>query len=166
MIKKIGMWVVYAGIVGLLIFGGVNRTLAKSGQDESQNTGLINEAASKQSRGGEGNKQSTDQGVDGDYEAYLEEGDWIELTGTIMEIDAIYLRVQLDGGDILEAEGRLWRFVQESGYQAVVGNEIELTGFYENGEFEISRLCDISSGVTVLLRDDSGRPLWRGGGRN
>jgi hypothetical protein len=30
MFKKIALWVVYAGFVGLLVFGAVNRTQAKA----------------------------------------------------------------------------------------------------------------------------------------
>ena len=36
MFKKILKWTVYAGIVGLLIFGGVIRTQAKAGQEGAQ----------------------------------------------------------------------------------------------------------------------------------
>jgi hypothetical protein len=44
-----------------------------------------------------------------------------------------------------------------------VGDAVELEGFLENDEFEISYLANLTSGESLQIRDDSGRPLWSGG---
>lgn len=165
MFKKIMMWTIYAGIVGLLIFGAANRTLAKTDQ------GLLLGGADDFSReggrgnGGSGNGgQSVDAGIT-DPEVNLVEYDWVSLSGQIIHVDSEVLEIQTRTVGILEIEGRSWRFVQELGYVPMEGNELVVQGFYENGEFEVSTMEDLTANQLFQLRDESGRPLW-GGGRN
>ena len=48
---------------------------------------------------------------------------------------------------------------------AQAGDSVSLTGFYEDGDFEVGQIDDQTTGQTVSLRDESGRPLWAGRGR-
>ena len=68
-------------------------------------------------------------------------------------------------GDAIILDGRAWSFAQEAGFSMQAGEEVSLTGFYEEGEFEIGVVEDLTSGQTIQLREQSGRPAWAGNGR-
>jgi hypothetical protein len=160
MIKKIFMWTVYAGIVGLLVFGAINRTSAKT--DQGVLLGRPEEAAEFGQGGrGEGNLGQTNEFEITDHEENPEEHMWIELTGVLIGFDSKTLLIQIDNEDVLELSGRAWRFVQETGYVPTLGVEVKLSGFYENAEFKIAGFQDQYYGQVVQVRDDSGAPLWR-----
>ena len=181
MLKKILVWTLYAALVGILIFGAVNRTAAKIDQDSSHLVQSGVGAGEGQARGGSGNNgQSGGAGKNGQaggsgkngqtngsgdelQQSILEEHDWLVLSGTIVEFNSDSFWVQSENSGNLEISGRAWRFAQDSGYLPAVGNEVKLNGFYENGEFEVSTIEDLTSGQTILLREDTGRPLWSGG---
>jgi len=90
---------------------------------------------------------------------------WIVLTGTVQGVDSSALVVETSEGQEIVVEGRAWSFAQESGFEAQSGDQVELTGFYEDTNFEVGQIRDLSSGQSVTLRQESGRPLWAGGGR-
>ena len=193
MLKKILVWTLYAALIGILIFGAVNRTAAKTDQDSSHLVQPGVGAGEGQARDGSGNNgpsggtgrngQAGGSGKNGQsdgtgfndqingsgeelQQSNLEEHDWVVLTSTIVEFNSDNLWVQSENSGNLEISGRAWRFAQESGYHPAVGNELKLKGFYENGEFEVSTIEDLTSGQTILLRGDTGRPLWSGGGNH
>jgi hypothetical protein len=166
MFKKIIMWALYGGIVGLLIFGAANRTSAKTDQGL-----LFDRTEDFTSEGGRGNGGSGNGGQSGeaglaDYEEKLEEHDWMSLSGQIINVGSEALEIQTDTAGILEIEGRSWRFAQELGYVPGEGNEVSVQGFYENGEFEVSMIQDLTTDQVFQLRDEYGKPMWGGGGRN
>jgi len=88
---------------------------------------------------------------------------WIILTGSVQSVDSSALTVQTTDGQEIAVEGRAWSFAQESGFEAQSGDQVELTGFYEDTNFEVGHIHNLSSGQTVTLRQESGRPLWAGG---
>jgi hypothetical protein len=73
--------------------------------------------------------------------------------------------VQMDDGELVELAGRPWSFAQEHGFVAEGSHRVLLTGFYEDGEFEVGQLENLTTGLTLAIREPSGRPLWAGGGR-
>ena len=154
------MWTVYAGIVGLLVFGAVNRTSAKT--DQGVLFGGSDEAAEFGQGGrGEGNLgQSNEFGIT-DHEENPEEQDWADFVGTIVEFDSKTLIIHTDSEGELELSGRAWRYILGTGYLPSVGREVWLSGFYENGEYKIASFQDLITGEVVLVRNDSGQPLWR-----
>ncbi len=165
MFKKLILWTVYALIVGLLIFGAANRTAAKT--DQGLLFGTSNEVFGER---GQGNNGSSGKEGYGDFEADDHEGiiegqDWVVLSGQITRISSDTLEIQTITAGILEIEGRSWRFVRELGYVPLEGNELVVQGFYENGEFELSIIQDLTADQVFQIRDESGRPMW-GGGRN
>ena len=162
MFKKIFMWTIYALIVGLLIFGAANRTAAKTDQELLfGRSDVVSETG--QGRGGSGNSEWSSDFGDTDHEENPVEHDWVSLSGQIIQVDGRTLEVLTEYDGILEISGRSWRFAQASGYLPGVGNEVILDGFFENGEFEVSAIQDLSAGQIVLLRDEDGHPLWSGG---
>ena len=160
MVKKIALWAAYILIVGLLVFGAANRTSAKT--DQGILFGNLNDivAGRGQTTGGTGNYESAD------HEEILEEQDWVSYSGQIISIGTEALEIQTGAAGILEIAGRPWRFAQELGYDPLEGNEVLVQGFYENGEFEVSIINDLSIDQIFRLRDEYGKPLWGGGGRN
>ena len=119
-------------------------------------------------RGGNGNGQgnvSQDKAGNGVGEAELTDKDWLTLEGTVVNFDSETLVTNLSTGNELLVEGRAWSFAQESSFSTSVGNELRLSGFYEGEDFEVGSIEDLTSGQTVLLRDENGRPMWAGNGR-
>lgn len=164
MIKKISVWTVYALIVGLLIFGAANRTAAKTEQGP-----LFGSSDEVNERRGQGNESSgkveeNDDHEANDHEESLVEQDWVSLSGQVINVGAEALEIQTETAGILEISGRSWRFSQEIGYVPVEGNEVVVQGFYENGEYKVSTIQDLSNEQIIQLRDEYGKPAWGGGG--
>jgi hypothetical protein len=90
---------------------------------------------------------------------------WLQIQGTVVSVDADILIVRTADGTQVSVENRSWWFAQEQGFSAQIGDEITLTGFYEDEAFEVGRIDDATTGQTVLLRDEDGRPMWAGRGR-
>lgn len=91
--------------------------------------------------------------------------EWLQIQGTVESADSDALLVQSASGEQVELDGRPWRFAQEQGFTAQAGDQLTLNGFYDGDEFEVGQIENLSSGQVVLIRDESGRPLWAGGGQ-
>ena len=120
--------------------------------------------------GGQGNGSADSTGTGtgtssgaGEALAYAQE--WLTLEGSVSTIDSDELLVSLTAGSELLVDGRAWSFAQESGFTTSVDNSLQLNGFYDGDDFEVGSINDLSSGESILLRDESGRPLWAGNGR-
>ena len=111
---------------------------------------------------GEGYPEATG---DGAGTGLAEVNEWLKLSGTVTSVDGSLMAVQMDNGELVEMIGRPWTFAQEQGFAASEGDRLTLTGFYEDGEFEVGKLENTTTGLLVPIREDSGRPLWAGGGR-
>ena len=121
--------------------------------------------AQDSNRGGYGGRGREDAPGDqtGTGQANVEE--WLTLQGIVVSVDADALVVQTVNGEQVTMENRPWWFAQEQGFSAQVGNQVTLIGFYEGDDLEVGQIDDITSGQTVLVRDENGRPLWAGRGR-
>ena len=184
MLKKTLLAVLFVGLIGLLVFGAVNRTLAKTGSGDSYGGGHGNGqtalAGDSQSYGqaglgggGQGNGQGYGAEGNGGSQAYSGDGtatgqavvdEWLTLTGAVTAADADLLTVDTGSGEVA-VENRGWWYAQEQGFVAQVGDQVTLTGFYEGDAFEVGRIDNLTTGQTVTLRDENGRPLWAGRGR-
>lgn len=90
---------------------------------------------------------------------------WLTLEGTAEVATVLEMIVQTTDGQEILVDGRAWRFAQELGFMVAEGDQVRLTGFYENGDFEVGEIQDTTTGQTATLRDENGRPLWAGRGR-
>jgi hypothetical protein len=193
MLKKILLGTLLIGLIGILVAGAVIRTMDKTalvaeahgsgygrGQDEAgayaaggSGQGF---AVSAQPNGRSGYAQGSNQGgyggqgrkdAPGDQtgtgQANVEE--WLTLQGTVVSVDADTLVVQTVSSEQVTMENRPWWFAQEQGFSAQVGDQVTLIGFYEGGDLEVGQIDDTTNGQTVLVRDENGRPLWAGRGR-
>ena len=161
MIKKIIVWTVYAGVVGLLIFGAVIRTEAKTGEDIFQN---VRGAGDTIVSGDEYETNGASSGKGEEIrQAENEDHDWTVLEGIVSRLDIESLWIETLEGELLEITGRAWSFSLEAGFQPLIGDQVMMEGFFENGEFEVSEIHNLTTGGVLQVRDETGRPLWSGG---
>jgi hypothetical protein len=165
--------------------GGNRSGQAKNGQDRGGNGGGQGQGQGSNRGGGQGNSQDQagngggqgqsqgqgqgqggtrggqGQGQGGDEQA----ADWQAFDGVVASVDEEALIVTLaDGGEMI-VEGRAWRYAQEQGFAASIGDSVSLSGFYdEAGDFEVGQIDNGATGQRVVLREETGRPLWAGSG--
>jgi hypothetical protein len=179
MAKKIIIGTLFVAFAGALIAGAVIRTTNKTARSAEEDglarTNRLSEAEVRGGRGqselgGEERGQSGRQGGGYGREGQLNAKDHSvineqqSLQGSVLEATSDVLSIKSEDGEIVLVEGRSWSFAQESGFLAQEGDDVLLGGFYEDGEFKISYIENISSGQSVVLRGETGRPGWAGGG--
>jgi hypothetical protein len=183
MLKKTIVGTLIIGLTAILVIGAVYRTSEKSqdtanaagnghGQSDTSVASVTDGRRQGQGRSqgqGQGQGQSQGQGqaqgeVQGEVQA--EVADWLTLAGVVEQIDESMLVVGPDSGESITVEGRPWRFAQEQGFTAALGDNVILTGFYDGELFEVGQLTNASSDQITYIREDNGRPLWAGGGRS
>ena len=167
MFKKILFGTLLFGLIALLGIGAVIRTMDRTstysgglGQGRgraSDSTALIG-----------GNSTAPEQGQ-------TESPRWGQQTqqqtttttvaGSVVSVDENAMMVQVVDGSQVIVENRPWWFAQEQKFTAQVGDQINLTGFPYNGIFETAKIENSTSGKTVQLRDEYGRPGWSGRGQ-
>jgi hypothetical protein len=176
MLKGILSGLGMAVVSGVLLVGAVNRTVVKVGEDggqwlwsgdqgraEAGNAEQGQPWASQDLLAAGSQSRESGQGAHA-VEGAAEAADWMMIEGVVSNIGSESLEVVLvDGGPYL-VKGRAWRFALEEGFSAEVGDRLTLVGFLDGEEFEASGIHNLTSGAEVLLRDDTGRPLWSGRG--
>jgi hypothetical protein len=189
MIKRIVKWSIYAALVGVLVFGAVNRTSAKLTQEplagqRSRTEGGGLSGGTGNGQGASGGSRGNNEGLQGQADLENRKGQpehsagaglypqaearahsWITLKGKVLSVSGDELQFSGDQPEVITIDGRSWQLALEQGFDPGVGDQIELKGFYENGEFETAEIHDLNSGQEAVLRDASGRPLWSGGGK-
>jgi hypothetical protein len=140
------------------------------GQGNQESSGNGDGGQGQGEQGGNGNgKGSRGQAADsppgdqtGTGQAQMAE--WLALQGAVVSVDKDALVVQIDSGAQVIVDGRAWSFAREQEFSAEVGDQVTLVGFYEDGDFEVGQIDDLTNGQTALLRDEDGRPMWAGRG--
>jgi hypothetical protein len=193
MLKKIAGWTLLAVLSGGLIWGAVNRTMAKSEQThtETQETegyqrgqnrdqelasnsdtkGNAGSRSSETTEASQGRRRGSEAEADQDNEfssssqASHSEDEFITLAGMVWNMEEDSVIIQIDDGEPLIIEGRPWSYMQETGFLLGIGDSVLVTGFEEDGEFKVATVENLSTNELVVLRDDSGRPAWSGRGR-
>jgi hypothetical protein len=176
MTKKVVWGIVLFGLVGILVAGAVVRTVAKAGDgietrggygrnqgivDSSLDAGLVGDVDQERTGGwarGGGSGDGTGTGL-------AEVDEWLTLEGTVVSVDANALVVQTTAGEEVVVENRPWSYAREQGFAAQPGDQVTLVGFYEDETLEVGQIADATSGQSIQLRDETGRPMWAGRGR-
>lgn len=177
MVKKIVLGTLLVGLVGVLVFGAVNRTVAKSGENRSVASRLaLEEGLSSE---GNGNTGGRGQGRGAEYAKALggnvqeklgipdpqaDAGQWQMLQGSVASLDDLALVLTLQDGSQLFIEGRPWAYALEQNFSPAVGSTLQVNGFHEDGEFKAAEIKDLTGGTSLILRQPSGRPMWAGRG--
>jgi hypothetical protein len=172
-IKKVVLWVVYAVFVGLLVFGAVNRSEAKAGTGSGEGKAVSENISCEANEWHEISKRRQSENRDSrpgsagekDQKTITGEGDheWNTYEGIVHSISEDSLMIDSINGEDLIIEGRAWKYALEHGFITDTGNSIQLSGFFEEGEFKVSWIIDIDTESFVEVRDPSGHPLWAGG---
>jgi len=90
---------------------------------------------------------------------------WTELSAKVVSLDGSELVLQTAQGEQLTAGLGKPSYWESQGLALQPGDEVQIRGFWEDGEFEVGRLTLVATGQTVVIRDETGRPQWAGGGR-
>lgn len=88
----------------------------------------------------------------------------ITLTGSVVTLEGDTLTIQTGEGSIAVHLGPEW-YWETDGIEIAQGDELAVTGFYEGDKFEVAQVENLATGDTATLRDETGRPLWSGRGR-
>ena len=89
--------------------------------------------------------------------------EWLEVVGTVVSMNEEELVLQFQDGQDMVVECKSWTYALELGFTTEIGNELKLYGFYEGEEFEIGGFEDLTAQLLIMVREESGRPLWAGG---
>jgi hypothetical protein len=114
--------------------------------------------------GGQGQATAAGDGS-GIPQPEAEVDEWLTFDGAVTGVDDDVLVVQTTSGEEIRVENRAWWFAQDQGFSVQVGDQVRIVGFYEDGDVEVGQLTNLTSGQWVTIREESGRPLWAGGGR-
>ena len=151
--------------------GGAGMMMSESGaygQGQGRGAGMVgndgfaSDCGQDQGRGSYSAMETHGRGAD----EYGRSGDmaaieWETLSGTVTSID-YQITIQTDDGEVQVGMGRsaFWE-----GFALDIGDQVTVTGFYEDGEFKAGTVENVTTGATITLRDEAGRPMWAGHGR-
>jgi len=89
---------------------------------------------------------------------------WETIQGLVIEAGNELL-VKTDDGELLVGLGQAF-YREEQGFEVAIGDEVEVRGYFEDDEFKAGTVENLTTGESIVLRDDSGRPMWSGRGNN
>ncbi len=131
---------------------------AEGSQEEHQWHGKGNDARGRghgRNGSGMGNRPADAHSVPADQ--------WVTVSGKVVDLSDNELTLQTDKGQIEIGLGPVW-YWDEHGIEMKPGDEVSVSGFYSDDEFEPGKIVDSTTGASVVLRTDAGTPLWAGGG--
>ena len=220
MIKKIALITLFVLFAGILIYGAVNRTRARSelathsqtenlaangrqslgeqssyaqgrgqgqgqgnqGQDQEQGLGQGNQGQGQGNQGqgnqgqGQGNQgqgsQGQGQGAGGQGQGQGQGRVWQEIpeqvtiAGTVIQAPEIGIDMIVETDDVQVLVGTGPGYLAEQGFVIAMGDQVRVQGFWENEEFKAVTITLAADGQSIILRDEWGRPMWSGAGRN
>jgi hypothetical protein len=164
-------------VFGLLILGGINRTIAKTFEmedvDKESYSSVTQNGGNFTSENAQANSQPENDGYKQpeDVPAYslnvetAHAGEWLTVTGMVGSIELDAWIIRLSNETEVEIEGRALRFLIESGFSVEIGDLISFTGFFEGGEFKLGQITNNATERTVIVRDENGLPMWGSGRR-
>ncbi len=155
--KQILVAVLIGGLIGLVGLGLGLRLFVPA--PTTMNTAALANVQGNGSRGGgQGQGQGQGQGV------AAQGAQWTTLQGSVVSVDQVAMTVKASNGEQVVIENRPWTYALEQKFSAKVGDQITMKGFYQNGLFEIGQMQNVTSGASVQVRDQAGRPGWAGRG--
>ncbi|MBN1123052.1 MAG: hypothetical protein JXJ17_18405 [Anaerolineae bacterium] len=140
--------------------GGQGQNQGSGGQGGGNGQGGDGQGSGGQGQGNGG--QNDDNYQYRDEDEILTADDWLTESGEAVEVSSDLLLVDTGSDDDLLIEGRAWRYALEEGFSVQVGDALDVSGYWEDGEFKPGVIENQSTGETVTLRDPDGRPMWSG----
>lgn len=139
-----------------------------NGAQIAQNSGNGNNAG-----GGNGNRngrrwqQSNSNGAQGGFAAPNPQNGMSELltfTGTVSNYAAPAFTLTTSDGQVINAQLGNLNYVSSIGLSLSDGEMVTVIGYWDTSDsFAVQQITINSTGQSFTLRDDLGRPLWRGG---
>ena len=97
--------------------------------------------------------------------ADAEQPAWETIQGYVADAGHDLL-VETAEGEVLVGLGPEF-YREEQGFEVSEGDNVEVQGYYEDGEFKAGSVENLTTGAEIVLRDPStGRPGWSGRGNN
>lgn len=173
MVKKIVLGSLLAGFIGVLIYGAVLRTNAKTssggadgrgtgdglGRGRADTTETTDGAADRGQ--GQGRNQTARAGNERQAGAQSERvAEWQTVEGSVISAGSQAMVVELVDGRQLLVEGQPWLYAQTQVFSPQVGHQLVMEIFEEDGELKPGRIDNLSNGETVTLRLENGQPMW------
>ena len=103
--------------------------------------------------------------LNGVPQADVQPAEWRTIQGTVVSVADDLVEIKSTTGEVIPFEGQPLRYALEQGFSLEAGDAVALGGFDEGGEFKIGQVESLGNGMSVTLRDASGRPGWAGRGR-
>jgi hypothetical protein len=180
MFKRIVLGTLLIGLIGVLVAGGIIRTMDKTenvaearGLGHGQSVGEAGEAVTEgqgQGRGGSaqggGNWQSAAT-ADRWYPNHDESAKEIDLyEGTVLLTPQMGgdLVITTDEGQEIQV-GTGPGYMEQQGFVLQAGERVQVQGYWEDGELKAAQLTRLRDGETITLRDQLGHPAWAGSGK-
>jgi len=89
---------------------------------------------------------------------------WETIQGLVIEAGNELL-VKNDDGELLVGLGQAF-YREEQSFEVSIDDEVEVRGYVEDDEFKAGTVENLTTGESIVLRDDLGRPMWSGRGNN
>lgn len=117
--------------------------------------------------GGAQNSQGKNAGTNnGEHspEPQAQVDEWFTFEGTVESILRGNMTIRTSEGELINFNTGQPRFFANQNVTFQAGDEVIITGFYENDQFMAGDITQVATGLRVMLRDPNGRPLWSGPG--
>ncbi len=138
-----------------------------NGEGQLANSDAINPASGNGY--GQGARQQTDaapgelQRLQADVSAEI---DRITVSGEVAQVPGMGIDLILATSDGELTIGTGPDYLAGQGFVLAMGESIEVSGFWEDGEFKAVEMTRSADGTTIVLRDEYGRPNWSGAVQN
>jgi len=180
MVKKIVLGTLLVGLIGVLVAGGIIRTIDKTGnvaearglgrgQGNSETVSLALNGNGQRGGGygqggGYGRSAATGERQYPNYETAPE--DWVTVEGTVVQAPAagVDLLIATETGEEITI-GTGPSYMEAQGFTLQAGEQIQVQGYWQDGEFKAAQVTRLQDGQTLTLRDQLGRPAWAGNGQ-
>lgn len=135
--------------------GQGNQGQGSQGQGQGQGQG------NQQGRGNQGQGQGRNRQAEA---AEIQER--VTITGDVVQAPDLGIDMILEtaAGEVLIGTGP--GYLAEQGFEIQVGDPVSVDGFWENEEFKATKITLLADDSSIVLRDEWGRPMWAGAGRN
>lgn len=104
------------------------------------------------------------QGAQPNAELAIDAADWETVAGTVVE--TVELVVETSDGQMVQIGLGPSHYRDSQGFAIQVGDQVQVSGYWEDGEFKAAQVDNLTAGTQIVLRDTSGRPMWSGRGRS
>jgi hypothetical protein len=111
----------------------------------------------------ENGQQGYSRGQNRTNESEVEHSEWQMIVGIVLETDELV--IETSDGEIVQVGLGPSQYRESEGFALSVGDQVSISGYWEDDEFKAAQVENLSTGTQIVLRDSTGRPMWAGQGR-